>query len=206
MALRLLGHIELPAHRSNGGFDHADIHPPTDRIYVAHTSNDSLDVIDCSLLSRSTSSQRCAQLVRNRPDQGIAQRLSLGANPRVTEGAAKIEMLQHCRRVGQDGTDALSDGIGHLALLLAQIDGQDAEIARLSGNGPNEPYAAFAVLDDTAVAGSLTGFSERLHRPLHRVGYLPLVGQAAPGTPGGAVSNRIVRRPMIEAKCSRIAV
>src|SRR5262244_1399713 len=47
MALRLLGYIELPPHRSNGGFDHADIHPPTDRIYVAHTSNDSIDVIDC---------------------------------------------------------------------------------------------------------------------------------------------------------------
>ena len=48
MALRLLGHIELPPHRSDGGFDHADIHPPTDRIYVAHTSNDSVDVIDCA--------------------------------------------------------------------------------------------------------------------------------------------------------------
>src|SRR5438034_2801160 len=48
MALRLLGYIELPAHRSNGGFDHADIHSPTDRIYVAHTSNDSIDVIDCA--------------------------------------------------------------------------------------------------------------------------------------------------------------
>jgi YVTN family beta-propeller protein len=48
MTLRLLGHIELPAHRSNGGFDHADIHSPTDRIYVAHTANDSIDVIDCA--------------------------------------------------------------------------------------------------------------------------------------------------------------
>jgi len=48
MALRLLGHIELPAHRADGGFDHADIHPPTDRLYVAHTINDSLDVIDCA--------------------------------------------------------------------------------------------------------------------------------------------------------------
>jgi DNA-binding beta-propeller fold protein YncE len=48
MALRLLDHIELPAHRANGGFDHADIHPPTDRLYVAHTSNDSIDVIDCA--------------------------------------------------------------------------------------------------------------------------------------------------------------
>ena len=48
MALRFLGHIELPAHRSNGGFDHADIHQPTDRLYVAHTSHDSIDVIDCA--------------------------------------------------------------------------------------------------------------------------------------------------------------
>jgi DNA-binding beta-propeller fold protein YncE len=47
MTLRLLGYIELPAHRSSGGFDHADIHSPTDRIYVAHTANDSIDVIDC---------------------------------------------------------------------------------------------------------------------------------------------------------------
>src|SRR6266581_2199861 len=48
MTLRLLGHIELPAHRSNGGFDHADIHLPTDRLYVAHTSNDAIVVIDIS--------------------------------------------------------------------------------------------------------------------------------------------------------------
>lgn len=48
MTLGLLGHIELPAHRSSGGFDHADIHSPTDRIYVAHTANDSIDVIYCA--------------------------------------------------------------------------------------------------------------------------------------------------------------
>src|SRR5262245_52028406 len=48
MPLRLISHIDLPAHRSNGGFDHADIHLPTDRLYVAHTSNDSIDVIDCA--------------------------------------------------------------------------------------------------------------------------------------------------------------
>jgi DNA-binding beta-propeller fold protein YncE len=46
MALRLLGHIELPPNRSKGGFDHADIHEGTDRLYVAHTSNDAVDVID----------------------------------------------------------------------------------------------------------------------------------------------------------------
>src|SRR3984893_18367412 len=46
MALRLLGHIGLPPNRSKGGFDHADVHQGTDRLYVAHTSNDAVDVID----------------------------------------------------------------------------------------------------------------------------------------------------------------
>jgi YVTN family beta-propeller protein len=48
MTLRLCGHIELPEHRSSGGFDHADVHAPTNRIYVAHTANDAIDVIDCA--------------------------------------------------------------------------------------------------------------------------------------------------------------
>lgn len=46
MALRLLDHIELPPNRSEGGFDHADVHQGTDRLYVAHTCNDAVDVID----------------------------------------------------------------------------------------------------------------------------------------------------------------
>ena len=46
MVLQLLGHIELPPNRSKGEFDHADIHQGTDRLYVAHTSNDAVDVID----------------------------------------------------------------------------------------------------------------------------------------------------------------
>ena len=46
MRLRLLSHIELPPNRSEGGFDHADVHQATDRLYVAHTSNDAVDVID----------------------------------------------------------------------------------------------------------------------------------------------------------------
>jgi DNA-binding beta-propeller fold protein YncE len=40
------GFIELPAHAKSGGFDHAAVHEPTGRIYVAHTANDAIDVID----------------------------------------------------------------------------------------------------------------------------------------------------------------
>ena len=48
MALRLTGHIDLPAHAAPGGFDHAAIHERTRRLYVAHTANDAVDVIDCT--------------------------------------------------------------------------------------------------------------------------------------------------------------
>ena len=46
MILRLAGSIELPAHRGDGGFDHAAVHGAGRRLYVAHTANDALDVID----------------------------------------------------------------------------------------------------------------------------------------------------------------
>ncbi|MHB8961138.1 MAG: YncE family protein [Candidatus Limnocylindrales bacterium] len=46
MALRLEGYIDLPEHAGPGGFDHAAVHRAGRRLYVAHTANDALDVID----------------------------------------------------------------------------------------------------------------------------------------------------------------
>ena len=48
MSLRLLSHIELPAHAKQGGFDHAAVHHESSRLYVAHTSNDDVDVVDAT--------------------------------------------------------------------------------------------------------------------------------------------------------------
>jgi hypothetical protein len=45
--MELLGHIALPENNKPGGFDHAAVHCTLDRLYVAHTANDSVDVIDC---------------------------------------------------------------------------------------------------------------------------------------------------------------
>ncbi len=47
MSLELLGHIELPGNLKPSGFDHAALHCASSRLYVAHTANDALDVIDC---------------------------------------------------------------------------------------------------------------------------------------------------------------
>ncbi len=48
MSLTPLGMIELPANSKAGGFDHAAVHRASSRLYVAHTANDALDVIDCA--------------------------------------------------------------------------------------------------------------------------------------------------------------
>ena len=48
MSLKLSGYIDLPAHAQRGGFDHAAVQRRRGRLYVAHTSNDAIDVIDCA--------------------------------------------------------------------------------------------------------------------------------------------------------------
>ena len=48
--LRHLGFVELPAHVGAGGFDHAAVYGPTGRLYVAHTANDAVDVVDLAAL------------------------------------------------------------------------------------------------------------------------------------------------------------
>jgi DNA-binding beta-propeller fold protein YncE len=48
MSLEQVGEIPLPAHHGPGGFDHAAVHSPRRQLYVAHTANNALDVIDCA--------------------------------------------------------------------------------------------------------------------------------------------------------------
>ena len=47
MSLSFITPIGLPEHIHLGGFDHAAIHSASSRLYVAHTVNNALDVIDC---------------------------------------------------------------------------------------------------------------------------------------------------------------
>jgi hypothetical protein len=48
MILEQTGEVLLPAHDKPGGFDHAAVHGRRGRLYVAHTANDALDVVDCA--------------------------------------------------------------------------------------------------------------------------------------------------------------
>jgi DNA-binding beta-propeller fold protein YncE len=40
------GYVDLPAHKTKGGFDHAAVHAASGHVYVAHTANDAVDVFD----------------------------------------------------------------------------------------------------------------------------------------------------------------
>ena len=50
MALQHVGYIDLPQHGKPGAFDHAAVHRRSRRVYVAHTANDAIDVIDGATL------------------------------------------------------------------------------------------------------------------------------------------------------------
>jgi DNA-binding beta-propeller fold protein YncE len=45
MTLELRGDIALPPHET-GGFDHADVHPPSGRVFVAHTALGQVEILD----------------------------------------------------------------------------------------------------------------------------------------------------------------
>ena len=44
--LRYIGFVDLPTHAKKGGFDHAAVHAASGHVYVAHTANDAVDVLD----------------------------------------------------------------------------------------------------------------------------------------------------------------
>ena len=46
--MKFIKSIDLPENIAQGGFDHAAVYAGTSHLYVAHTSNDTIDVIDCA--------------------------------------------------------------------------------------------------------------------------------------------------------------
>jgi DNA-binding beta-propeller fold protein YncE len=46
--VKFIKSIDLPENIAPGGFDHAAVHAGTSQLYIAHTSNNAIDVIDCA--------------------------------------------------------------------------------------------------------------------------------------------------------------
>ena len=46
MGLQLIKHVDLPKHPHGGGFDHGDVDGKSAKVFVAHTANGSIEIID----------------------------------------------------------------------------------------------------------------------------------------------------------------
>jgi DNA-binding beta-propeller fold protein YncE len=60
MTLVFRNYVSLPEH-SAGGFDHGDVQPATGRVFVAHTANGTVDVIDGAGVRLECTLQGCAE-------------------------------------------------------------------------------------------------------------------------------------------------
>jgi hypothetical protein len=60
MTLVFRDNVALPKH-SAGGFDHGDVHPSSGRVFVAHTANGTVDVVDPAGLRLERTLQGCAE-------------------------------------------------------------------------------------------------------------------------------------------------
>ncbi len=58
--LKQVGSVTLPPHTS-GGFDHGDVHASTGRVFVAHTANNSVEVIDGERLAHLATISGCEE-------------------------------------------------------------------------------------------------------------------------------------------------
>jgi DNA-binding beta-propeller fold protein YncE len=61
MSLVFRKNVSLPVHSAGGGFDHGDVHPGSGRVFVAHTANGTVDVIDGTGLRLERSLPGCAE-------------------------------------------------------------------------------------------------------------------------------------------------
>jgi DNA-binding beta-propeller fold protein YncE len=60
VVLKLVGSVSLPPH-SSGGFDHGDVHSSTGRVFVAHTANNSVEVVDGKRLTHLATISGCEE-------------------------------------------------------------------------------------------------------------------------------------------------
>jgi DNA-binding beta-propeller fold protein YncE len=100
--LTLIGHVPLPANKGSGGFDHAAVHAATGHVYVAHTANDAVDVLDpesgkhlhsipnlTAVAGALVSDESQLVFTSNRGENTIGV-FAPGANPKVTKIAVGV--------------------------------------------------------------------------------------------------------------------
>ena len=93
-----MGELRLPSHLGPGGFDHGDVHQPTGRVFIAHTANGTVEVVDGPQLRHVATISDCPEAsgVLCSPDGGAVIAAARGAghilliDPSSLEVRAKV--------------------------------------------------------------------------------------------------------------------
>lgn len=131
--LRHMGDVPLPAHGSSG-FDHADVHLESGRVFVAHTANGTVDVIDGEKLRHEKTIEGCPEAsgVLCAQKEGLVFAAARGAGKILTIDATSQRVL----REFQAGTkpNGLAWDSKRKRLLVADVSDENARLLD-SSNG-----------------------------------------------------------------------
>lgn len=125
MLLNLAAQIELPPHERPGGFDHGDVHGPSALLCVAHTANNTIDMVD---LRRRTVRQSVPRL------PGVAgvlfcRRTAAMFSSNRAEGSISIFSPEPDREIWRVGTGLFPNGMAvddaGAQLLVAHVGAAD---------------------------------------------------------------------------------
>lgn len=61
VGLELRGEVKVPPHMGQGGFDHGDVYQPNGLVFVAHTANGTIEVIDGEALQHVATIPECRE-------------------------------------------------------------------------------------------------------------------------------------------------
>jgi DNA-binding beta-propeller fold protein YncE len=128
VTLVLTGSIRLPAHAA-GGFDHGDVHPATGRVFVAHTANDTIDVVDGPGLRLERSLAGCGEGSGVLYASGEPERVFAAAR-----GAGAVLTIDPatCEVIGRFSVGPRPNGLAwdplHRQLLVADVQTFDARL------------------------------------------------------------------------------
>jgi DNA-binding beta-propeller fold protein YncE len=128
MTLVLLGFVKLPEHTS-GGFDHGDVHLPTGRVFVAHTANGTVEVIDPEGFRLGQTLPGCAEgsgVLCTRNDPRLVFAAARGAGNVLLIDPVRCEVLRRVE-VGPRPNGLAWDPV-HAQLLVADVETNDARL------------------------------------------------------------------------------
>ena len=111
MTLALVGRVRLPEHAA-GEFDHGDVHMPTGRVFVAHTANGTVEIIDGERLAFERTLHGCPEgsgVLCTGAETSLVFAAALGAGTVLVEPVEdeSVGILDHVCRMNGEGEAAL---------------------------------------------------------------------------------------------------